>query len=125
MVPHLGVQSVSSSRGPRGSHVLPGDDEGADGLLPVVSGERSPDVLAGSAQYVRAGVLPEVDSPLSVAVVQVSQQGGDHFETGGHLPQVIVLSRRFDDGHKSIGVNLEQKAGKGLMKEDLLQFNFG
>lgn len=109
---YLSIQSVSSSGASRGSHVLPGDDEGADGLQFVVSGESSPDVLAGSTQYIRAAVLPEVDRPLSVAVVQVSQQGSDHFETGGHLPQVLVLSWRLYERHKSIRVNLEQKADK-------------
>lgn len=125
-VPHLSVQSVPSSGGPRGGHAVPGDDDGADGLLAVVSGERSPDVLAGLAQDRRAAVLPEVDRPLSVAVVQVSQHGGDHFETGGHLPQVLVLRRRFHERHESIGINLEQKVGRRFRSEQgLSQSLFG
>ena len=116
-LPHLGVQSISSSGGPRGCHVLPGDDEGAGGLHSVVSGESSPDVFGGLTQHLKAVVLPEVDPPLSVTVVQVSEQGCDHFEICGHLPQVLHLSWRLGERHKSIRVNLEQKTYSLLADE--------
>lgn len=124
MAPHLRVQSVSSSRRPPGGHVFPGDDEDAGGLHSFVSGERLPDVLGGSTQHLGAVIPPEVDLPLSVAVVQVSQQGGDHFETGGHLPEVRLLSRRLDGGHKSIRVNLEQKTEGLLLVRAPLQYYY-
>lgn len=125
MVPHLSVQSVSSSRSPLGGHVLPGDDEGADGLHSFVSGESLPDVSGGPAQYRRAAVLPVVDLPLSVTAVQVSQQGCNHFETGGHLPEVLLLSRRLDESHKSIRVDLEREADMVcLLMMGLLQDNY-
>lgn len=116
-LPHLGVQSVSSPGRPRGCHVLPGDDEGAGGLHSGVSGESLPDVFGGSTQHLRAVVLPEVDLPLAVTVVQVSQQGCNHFEIGGHLAQVLHLSRRLGERHKSICVNLEQKTYSLLVDE--------
>lgn len=106
---HLSIQSVPSSRCPLGGHVHPGDDEDAARLYSVVSGESLPDVLTGSSQYIRAAVLPEKDFPPSVTVVQVSQQGCNHFETGGHLPKVLLLSRRVHNSHISISVNLEQE----------------
>ena len=103
----LSVQSVSSTWSPPSSHVHPGDDEDVEGLDSFFSGESLLDVLSGSTQYLRASVLPVEDRPLSVTVVQVSQQSGNHWKTGGHLPQVHGLSWRVDDWHKSIGVNLE------------------
>lgn len=106
---HLSVQSVPSSRCPLGSHVCPGDDEDAGRLHAVVSGESFLDMLMGSPQNIWAALLPEEDLPSSVTVVQVSQQGCDHSETSRHLPQVLPLTGRLDNSHKSISVNLQQE----------------
>lgn len=66
-------------------------------------------MLRGAAQYFRAAVRPVVNPPLTVAGVQVAQQGGDHFKTGGHLPQVLVLRGGLLRGHEPVCVDLEQK----------------
>lgn len=107
---YLCVQSVSSSRAPLGGHVFPGDDDGQSGRYSAVSGKSLLDERTGPTQNLWAVVLPEINVALSVAVVQVSQQGGDHFETGRHLPQVLLLGRGLAEGHKSIRVDLKQKA---------------
>lgn len=104
---NLPLQDVPSAGGPSGSHVLPGDNEGAGGVYIIVPRKSLADVLCGSSQYIRAAVLPEVDLSLSVAVVQVSQEGCDHFEFCRHLPQVVLLTRGLGTGHKAIGVDLE------------------
>lgn len=108
-IPHLSVQLVSSARRPLGSQILPSDDEGVGGLHDLSFRKSPPDVVSGSTQHIWASVLPEVDFPFSITVVQVSQEHCNHFRFTGHLPQVFLLSWRLNKGHKPIGVNLEQE----------------
>lgn len=110
MVPHLRVQFVSPSGGSPGRHALPSDDEGAGRLHTLVSRESPLDVPGSLIQDLGAVVQPEVDLPLPITVVQVPQQRRNHPETGGHLPQVLILRRRGSNGHEAVSVNL--KAGK-------------
>lgn len=113
---HLSVRPVSAPAGPRGSHLLPGDHQGAHRLCLRAPRKRSLHVLASSPQSLRTAVLPEVDGAPPVAVVQVSQQGGDHHESGGHLAQVLALRRRLLEGHEPVGVDLEGKPVRRVLR---------
>lgn len=66
-------------------------------------------MLAGSPQSLWTVVPPEEDGAPPIAVVQVSQQGGDHLEGGGHSAQVLALRRGLLERHQSVGVDLERK----------------
>lgn len=96
-VSNLDIQTIPSSCAPLGGHVDPGDNKDTVGCCFFVCRKGLTDVQAGSSEDVHIAVHPVENMPLSIRIVQVSQQGGNHCESGRHLAEVVSLCRGFDD----------------------------
>lgn len=94
-------------------NVNPGDHYGMSGINLIVVREGPVDVLGGSTQDIRSGVLPEENLPHARTGVQIAMKGRNHPEGWRHFAQICRLARRLFCGNKTIGVDLKSNTQLG------------
>lgn len=102
-----------------GGDIDPGDDHSIGGPDFIILREGSVDVLGCSGQYIRTGVLAEVNLSHTITCVKVSEQSCNRAELWRHFVKIRRLACWLCCGNKTIGVDLKSKArvGNGVTKK--------